>query len=91
MQIADLLENSLILGKIEDQRRGHQDEMARWHHHCNEHELWQTSGHGKGQKGRVCCSPWGHKESDRTVELKNNNGINSIIPSFFEASPYSSP
>ena len=81
-----------MLGKIEGIRRGgHQDEMAGWHHHCNERELWQILGHGKGQKGLVCCSPWGHKESERTVELKNNNGIDSFIPSFFEASPYSSP
>ena len=91
IQTADSSENSLMLVKTEDRRRGRQDEMARWHHHCNEPELCQTSGHGKGQQGLVCCSPWGHEESDRTVELKNNNGINSFIPSFFEASPYSSP
>ena len=24
----------------------------------------QTPGVGEGQGGLVCCSPWGHKESD---------------------------
>ena len=42
--------------------------MAGWHHLYNEHELGQTSGDGEGQGGLVCCSPWGHKESD-TADL----------------------
>ena len=41
-------------------------EMAEWHHQCNEHELGQTPGDGKGQGGLACCSSWGHKESDMT-------------------------
>ena len=45
--------------------------MAGWHHQCNGHETWdmkhgKTSGDGEGQGGLVCCSPWGHKESDMT-------------------------
>ena len=56
------LKKSLMLGKIEGIRRGgHQDEMAGWHHWCNEHELGQTSGDGEGQGGLVCCSPWDHR------------------------------
>ena len=31
----------------------------------NGHELGQTPGDGEGQGGLVCCSSWGHKESDR--------------------------
>ena len=27
----------------------------------------------KRQRGLVCCSPWGHKESDKTAQLNNNN------------------
>ena len=46
--------------------------MAGWHHRCNGHELEQISGDGKGQGGLVCCSPWGHKESDTTKQLNNN-------------------
>ena len=67
MQTADSLEKSLMLGKIEGKRRrGHQGEMAGWHHQCSECELGQTLGDGEGQGGLVCCSPWGHKELDMT-------------------------
>ena len=31
---------------------------------CNGPELGQISGDDEGQGGLVCCSPWGHKESD---------------------------
>ena len=37
------------------------DEMARWHHQCNGHELGQTLGDDKEQAGLVCCSPWCHR------------------------------
>ena len=30
------------------------------------HEFEQTPGDGEGQGSLVCCSPWGHKESDTT-------------------------
>ena len=43
-----------------------EDEMAGWHHRCNGHELGQTLGDVKGQRGLVCCSPWDRKESDIT-------------------------
>ena len=33
--------------------------MAEGHHQCNEHELGQTLGDGKGQGGLAYCSPWG--------------------------------
>ena len=48
--------------------------MAGRHHQCNEHhKLGQTPGDGEGQGGLACCSPWGHKESDVTGRLNNNN------------------
>ena len=47
--------------------------MAGQHHPCNEHELGQTPGDGEGQGGLVCCSPWGHKESDVTGQLNNSS------------------
>ena len=40
--------------------------MVGWHHQLNEHEFEQTLGDSKGQGNLVCCSPWGHKESDMT-------------------------
>ena len=50
-----------------------ENEMAGWHHRCNEHELGQTLGNGKRQGGLVSYSPWGHKELDMTGQLNNNN------------------
>ena len=42
-------------------------EMVEWHHRLDRHEFKQAPGVGNGQGGRLaCCSPWGHKESDRT-------------------------
>ena len=45
MQRANSLERTLMLGKIESKRRGAaEDEMVRWHHRLNGHELEQTLG-----------------------------------------------
>ena len=49
------------------------DEMVGRHHQSYGHELGQTLEDGEGQGGLVCCSPWGHKESDMTGRLNNNN------------------
>ena len=40
-------------------------EMVGWH------EFEQAPGVGDGQGSLVCCSPWGHKESDTTERLNN--------------------
>ena len=45
----------------------------RWHHWLDGHEFEQALGVGDGQGSLVCCSPWGHKESDMTEWLNNNN------------------
>ena len=49
--------------------------MAGCHPLCNEHGLGQTLGDGEGQGGLVCCSQWGHKESDMTGQLKKNERV----------------
>ena len=49
-----------------------EDEMVGWHHLLYGHEFEQAAGVGDGQGSLVCCSPWGHKESDRTEQLNNN-------------------
>ena len=46
-----------------------EDEMAGWHHPLDGHESEQTPRGGDGQGSLVCCSPWGHKESDMTEQL----------------------
>ena len=63
----DSLEKTLMLEKIEGRRT--KDEMVGWHHRLNEHEFEQALGAGDGQGSLVCCSPWGHKESNMTEQL----------------------
>ena len=46
-----------------------ENEMVGWHHWLNGHEFGWTLGVGDGQESLVCCSPWGHKESDTTEQL----------------------
>jgi len=58
-----------------------EDEMVGWHHRLNGHEFEQTPGDGEGQGSLACCSPWGHKESDTTKQLNNNNRERGFSPS----------
>ena len=46
--------------------------MVGWHHRLNGHESEQILGDSEEQGSLVCCSPWGHKESDMTEQLRNN-------------------
>ena len=52
--------------------------MAGWHHRLNGHEFEQALGDG-GQGSLAYCSPWGHKESDVTEQLNNNNNNGRIL------------
>ena len=53
--------------------------MAGWHHRLNGQEFEQALGDGE-QQGRLACSSrlWGHKGSDTTEQLNNNNKLYSI-------------
>ena len=69
MQRTDSLEKTLMLGKVEVRRRRGgmtADEMVGWCHRLDGHEFEQALGVGDGPGSLACCSPWGHKESDRT-------------------------
>ena len=48
------------------EKREVEDELVGWHHQLSGHEFEQTLGDNEGQGSLVCCSPWGHKESDTT-------------------------
>ena len=61
-----------MLGKIEE-KGTKEDEMVGWHHQLNGHEFEQAPGDGDGQGSLACYSPWGHKESDTTEQLKKLN------------------
>ena len=56
--------------------------MVGRHHRYSGHEFVQASGDGEGQGCLVCCSPWGHKESDMTEQLSNN--IHAFCQKFVE-------
>ena len=62
MQRANSLEKTLMLGKIEEEKRVTEDEMVGWHHQLDGHEFEQAPGDGGGQGSLMCCSPWDLKE-----------------------------
>ena len=47
----------------------------RWLDRLKGHEFEQTLGDSEGQGSLAPCSPWGRKESDRTLQLNNNNNV----------------
>ena len=62
MQRADLLEKTMVLGKIEGRRRrGNRGWDAGWHHWLNGHEFERTLEDGEGWGNLACCSPWCYK------------------------------
>ena len=72
--------NSWLIGEVPDagkdwgqKKRAWEGEMDGWHHQCNGHELGENSGDGEGQGSLACHRSWGHKESDMTGWLNNNN------------------
>ena len=54
-----------------------EDEIVGRHHRLNRHEFEQAPRHD-GQGSLVCCSLWGHKESDRTEQLNNNESFQIV-------------
>ena len=72
----------------QEERWATEDEMVGWRHWLNGHEFEQTPGDGEGLGSLACYSPCGHKESDRTDRLNNNNPFsNHIILWVFFLSP----
>ena len=66
IQSTDSLEKTLILGKTEGRRRRGWQRM-RWLD-GDGHGFGQALGVGDGQGSLACCSPWGHKQPDRTEQ-----------------------
>ena len=67
MQKADSLEKILMLGKIEGRGSGRQ--RMRWLYGITDSvdvSLSKLKKDSEGQGSLVCCSLWGHKESDMT-------------------------
>ena len=57
MRRADSLEKTLMLGKMQGEKRMTEDEMVGWHNRLNGYEFEQAPGAGDGQGSLVCCSP----------------------------------
>ena len=55
-----------------------EDEMFGWRHWFSGHEFEQALGDGEVQGSLMCCSQWGHKETD-TTELLNNTALTWCI------------
>ena len=80
------LVNSEHLGKDSDARKdwrqeekgATENEMVGWHHWLNVHEFEQAQGNSEGRGSLVCCSLWGHKESD-TTEQVNREQVNIYL------------
>ena len=76
MRIADSFEKTLILGNTEGNRR--RPQRKRWldsithSMDMNLSKLLEISG---GQRSLMCCSQWGHKKSNISYQLSNNNRI----------------
>ena len=70
MQIADLLEKTLMLGGIGGRRRRGRQRM-RWLDGIIDSMDMSLGklGVGDGQGGLACCDSWGRKESDTTERL----------------------
>ena len=70
MQTEDSLVKSLMLGKIEGRRRGHQKmrwvDSTTYAMNMNLGKLWELV---MGEGSLACCSPCGHKELDTTEGL----------------------
>ena len=68
-----LMEKDLDAGKDwrQEEKRVTEDDMVGWHHRLNGHEFKQP-GDSEWQGNLACCSPWGHKELDKTEWLNNN-------------------
>ena len=76
-QRTNLLEKTLMMRKNwgQEQKGAAEDEMVGWHHWLNGREFEKTPGDGEGQGSLACCSQWGHKKSDTTEQLNNNNSV----------------
>ena len=51
---------------VQEEKRAAEEEMVRKHYWLNVHECEHSVGDSEGRESLVCCSPWGHKESDTT-------------------------
>ena len=85
-----LIEKDLDAGKDwrQEKKGTTEDEMVGWHHWLNGHEFEQALRIRGGQGSLVCCSPWGHKESNMTEQP---NWLMSVVLGAIWKAVYVSP
>ena len=69
MRRVNSLEKYLMLERLKAGGEGDNEGQDGWTSRLdqlNEREFQQAPGDGKGQGCLLCCSPWGHKESNTT-------------------------
>ena len=52
--------------ETQEEQGATEDERVGWHHWLDGHEFEQTLGDSREQGSLVCCSPWGHEQSEMT-------------------------
>ena len=90
MQRADSFEKTLMLAKIEGRRRRGWQRMRRSDGITSPMDMsvGKLLGVGDGQGGLVCCSPWGHKESDTTERLSWTDWMLTVDLAAVRTSPW---
>ena len=86
IQRTDSLEKTLMLaGKDwrQEEKGMTEDEMVGWHHRLDGHQFKQALQVGDGQGSLVCCSPWGHEESDMAEWLNWTENLILISCMFY--------
>ena len=61
------------------EKRVAEDKIVRLYHQLNGHEFEQTLGDSGGQRSLTGYRPWGHQESDTTLQLKSNSNMTMYI------------
>ena len=70
------LEKTLVLGKIEGQREGHDRGWDGWMASLTHgHEVEQTPGDNEGQGSLACCDSWGRKSQTRLSDWASTTAL----------------
>ena len=59
----------------QEEKAARDNEMVEWHYQFHGNEFAQTLGDSNRLGSLVCCSSWGHKESDTTERLHYSNNM----------------
>ena len=73
MRIADSLEKTLMLGKIEGRRRRGQQRMRWLDGITHLMDIEQTPGDSAGQGSLECCSAWGSQRFRQNLETEQQS------------------